>query len=229
MKITLLSFLLFYTFSCSFAQSSPKLITISQTDLLKPGDILFQDLDCGDLCNAIETVTKGYRGANFSHCGMIVSIKNGEVKIIEAIGEEVQVSLLPKFLSRSKDSDGNPKVMVGRPGKKARKYISSAIDVSQNYLGKPYDAVFNLKNDRYYCSELIHQCFIDAGKKIFKENPMTFKDPKTDSFFPAWVEYFESLKARIPEGKLGLNPGGMSRSKSVDVIYMFGRPSGFSN
>ena len=32
---------------------------------LKPGDLLFQDLDLGPLCDAIERVTEGYRGARF--------------------------------------------------------------------------------------------------------------------------------------------------------------------
>jgi len=39
--------------------------------VLQPGDLLFQDLDCGPLCDAIEKVTTGYQGANFSHVGIV--------------------------------------------------------------------------------------------------------------------------------------------------------------
>ncbi|MHC4724324.1 MAG: hypothetical protein ACYS9V_08765 [Planctomycetota bacterium] len=37
----------------------------------KEGDLLFQDLDCGPLCDAIEKVTTGYQGSNFSHVGIL--------------------------------------------------------------------------------------------------------------------------------------------------------------
>ena len=33
----------------------------------------------------------------------------------------------------------------------------------------------------------------------------------------------------IPEGELGLNPGGMSRSEGLNIIYMFEKPSGYIN
>ena len=47
---------------------------------------------------------------------------------------------------------------------------------------------------------------------------MTFKDPETDSIFPIWKNYFKELNVPIPEGKDGLNPGGMSTSKYIDII-----------
>ena len=51
---------------------------------LKEGDLLFQDLDSSPLCDAIELVTPGYNGANFSHIGFIVANK-GKLKVLEAI------------------------------------------------------------------------------------------------------------------------------------------------
>ena len=51
---------------------------------LKEGDILFQDLDSSPLCEAIETVTPGFKNASLSHIGMIVS-HNNELKVIEAL------------------------------------------------------------------------------------------------------------------------------------------------
>ena len=41
----------------------------------KVGDIIFQDLDCGPPCDAIEAVTSGYNGAQLSHCGIITEIQ----------------------------------------------------------------------------------------------------------------------------------------------------------
>ena len=40
---------------------------------LKEGDLLFQDLDSSPVCDAIELVTPGYKGANFSHIGIVVA------------------------------------------------------------------------------------------------------------------------------------------------------------
>ena len=39
---------------------------------LQEGDLLFQDLDSSPICDAIELVTPGYHGSNFSHIGLIV-------------------------------------------------------------------------------------------------------------------------------------------------------------
>ena len=60
-------------------------------------------------------------------------------------------------------------------------------------------------------------------------NPMTFNEPGTNSPFVHWVKYYEELNHEIPEGELGLNPGGMSRSEGLEIIYMFERPSGYNN
>ena len=40
---------------------------------IKTGDLLFQNLDCGSLCDAIETVTEGYNAQKFSHIGLAYS------------------------------------------------------------------------------------------------------------------------------------------------------------
>src|SRR5690606_33541630 len=55
----------------------------------------------------------------------------------------------------------------------------------------------------------------------------TFNDPDTGQPFPAWVEYYRDLGIPIPEGEPGLNPGGMSRSPHLDIVYAYGRPAGW--
>ena len=47
---------------------------------------------------------------------------------------------------------------------------------------------------------------------------MTFKDPTTHQFFPAWVDYYKSLNMDIPEGKPGINPGSISTSNKIIII-----------
>ena len=57
---------------------------------------------------------------------------------------------------------------------------------------------------------------------------MTFVNPETKVTFNLWVDYFNDLKMEIPEGKLGLNPGGLSRSEYVEIVHFYGNPDGFN-
>ena len=124
------------------------------------------------------------------------------------------------------------KVLVGRLKKEHEKLIPTAIEhIKDNLLGKPYDFIFDITDDTYYCSEIIYEGLqvADSNQKIMQLSPMTFNEPGTNSPFMHWIEYYEELNHEIPEGKLGLNPGGMSRSEGLEIIYMFERPSGYNN
>ncbi|HRK33422.1 MAG TPA: YiiX/YebB-like N1pC/P60 family cysteine hydrolase [Candidatus Hydrogenedentes bacterium] len=211
---------------CATTSSSP-----TQTFDLRPGDLLFQDLDAGPLCDAIETVTQGVDGAKFSHVGMVSHVQGRNIVVIEAVGAGVVETPLNDFLARSKDANGNPKVLVGRMESLNAENINRAIDISRGFLGRPYDKVFTMDNSAFYCSELLYEAFRDAndGEPVFGLFPMTFKDPATAATFPAWTSYYEELKVVIPEGMPGLNPGGMSRSTFVTIVHAFGAPDGWQN
>ena len=191
----------------------------NQNQSLQEGDLLFQDLDCGDLCDAIETVTEGVNGKDFSHCGMVIKI-NDSLKVIEAIGEQVQVNSIATFLARSGDSETLQNTTVARVKSGYASLISKATVYAIQQIGEPYDHEFILDNGSWYCSELLYEAFKDANndKDFFELAPMTYKDPKTKSFFPAWVEYYKILNKDIPEGKPGLNPGSISRSDKIEII-----------
>ncbi len=175
------------------------------------GDILFQDGDCGDFCDAIRKVTSGYEDRDFSHNGLLIRENNSWI-VLEAIGVGVCKTPLANFLGRHIDAQGKPKVMVGRLTSEYQHLIPAAIEEAKKQLGKPYDGVFDFENDAYYCSELIHFAFKKAnkGKNLFTPQPMTYNDPDTGELFPVWDAYFKNLQVAIPEGKPGLNPGGMS-------------------
>jgi hypothetical protein len=49
---------------------------------------------------------------------------------------------------------------------------------------------------------------------------MTFKNPETKEFFPAWILYYATLQKDIPEGKAGINPGLISRSPNIRIITL---------
>ncbi len=186
----------------------------AQKTELKDGDLIFQDMDCGPLCDAIEAVTEGYNGLDFSHMGMVYH-RNDTVFVIEAAGSAVRLTPLEKF------SKNTAKPMyVGRLKKKHKNLIPAAITFSLKQVGAPYDDVYVYDNGAYYCSELIYDAFkyANGGKPFFELQPMTYKEPGTDDYFPAWIEYYKSINAEIPEGLPGCNPGGISASDKIEIV-----------
>jgi hypothetical protein len=188
-------------------------------NFLKEGDILFQNLNCGALCEAIETVTTGVDGKDFSHCSMVIN-DNDTLKVIEAIGNEVQINSVHNFFLRSGDTSTIKNITIGRVKNEYASILPKAIAFVKKQVGTPYDDEFVLNNEKLYCSELLYDAFKESNgnKDFFTLQPMTFKDPATKQFFPAWVSYYQNLKKPIPEGKLGLNPGLMSSNKNIDIV-----------
>ncbi|MES2485947.1 MAG: YiiX/YebB-like N1pC/P60 family cysteine hydrolase [Bacteroidota bacterium] len=181
---------------------------------LQDGDLIFQDMDCGPLCDAIEAVTEGYNGADFSHMGVVYH-RNDTVHIIEAAGSAVRLTPLEKF----KKNTSKP-MLVGRLKPEFRSLAKNAIGFSLLQMGVPYDDEYVYSNGSYYCSELVYDAFMFAngGKPFFELQPMTYKQPGTDNFFPAWVDYYKSINKNIPEGQPGCNPGGISLSNKIDIV-----------
>ena len=206
----------------------PCFITINQSctkQSFEVGDIFFQDLDCGPPCEAIEAVTSGYQGAQLSHCAIITHIGSSEYDTIltEAIGATVTDITLHDFLNRSN------KVLVGRLKEEYQYMIPDAIThIQTNLNGKPYDYIFDLTDDTYYCSEIIYEGLktADDTQELFALNPMTFNEPGTESPFIHWVDYYQELGHPIPEGELVLNPGGMSQSPAIAIVYVYEKPTG---
>lgn len=193
----------------------------SSTSEIKEGDLLFQNLQCGPLCNAIEAVTHGIDGKNFSHCALVVKIHD-TLKVVEAIGKDVHVSSLKTFFARSGDTAVIRNITVERLKKNYAGLIPGAEAFALKQVGQPYNEDFLMNNGKWYCSELIYAAFKNAnhGKEFFPLQPMTFKDPKTQQFFPAWVDYYKALNEPIPEGKPGTNPGLISRSHKILVVNL---------
>lgn len=177
------------------------------------GDLLFQNLDCGELCEAIEAVTRGYEDEKFSHIGLVY-VHNDSVFVIEAIGNDVHLTWIVDFLERS----DNP-VVQGKLKPEYRKLVPKAVQFALDQQGTPYDEPFLYNNGKYYCSELIYDAFAFAnnGKPFFTLEPMTFKKPGSEEYFPVWVDYYKKLNMPVPEGKPGINPGGISRSEKIDI------------
>lgn len=181
---------------------------------LQTGDLLFQDLDCGGLCDAIEQVTTSFGGRHFSHIGLVVRAADS-IFIIEAIGDKVQRTPLARFAARSSNE-----MLMGRVKKQYRRLLPEALRFAESQLGVPYDKAFLYGNGSYYCSELIYDAFKAANgdKDFFVLQPMTFKPVGSDAYFPVWEAYYKDLGIGIPQGAAGINPGGISTSPKIDVF-----------
>ncbi len=195
----------------------------------KIGDLLFQDIDCGPMCEAIEAVTHGYNGANLSHVGLVVK-KGDSLVVLEAVSDGILLTEYDDFISRSVDNEGNPKIVVGRLTRNMRHIIPEAVNNALKYLNTEYDYRFLIDNDTYYCSELLYTVFKDAnnGTPVFNLAPMTFKIPGSDSYYSIWEAYYNEIGMPIPEGLPGINPGGMSCSPNIKIVAKLGEVSGYS-
>lgn len=187
--------------------------------ILVDGDLIFQDLDC-TLCEAIEQVTYGYDHYNFSHVG-IVKRSRDSIWVGEAISEGVQWTPLENFVQRAEKNE-TPQLLVMRLNAKYQDRIPEALQFIDEKVGTAYDDQYIYGDDRYYCSELLHDAFALSDPPLFTLEPMTFKTADGSVFHPAWVDYYRALGAEIPEGQPGINPGGMSTSSHLVPIFFSG-------
>ena len=202
---------------------------------LQKGDFLFQDLDSSPICDAIELVTPGYKGANLSHIGMVVELGdpycinpdynyNDHVKVLEALPNKVRITSINSFLNRSFDDNNNPKVIVGRLKAQHSHTIQNAISFSRKKIGMNYDDLFILNNDQYYCSELIYDAFLEDS--IFQLQNMNFLHPDNGDTLQAWIDYYSELEIEIQHNTLGIIPGVMSLSDKIEIVHIYGIPEG---
>jgi len=96
------------------------------------------------------------------------------------------------------------------------KQIENAISIAKSLIGNPYNTTYILEDKGYYCSEYIYELF--KKDSVFKLEPMSFKNSKTNTFHKGWIEHYKNLSIAIPEGRLGCNPNGMANSNTLKFI-----------
>ena len=197
----------------SFAAVFLTLTAQAQTPL-KEGDFIFQNIDCGPLCEAINEVTFGYKDHKFNHIGMVIE-HNDKLQVIEATWPEVKITPLQEFLQKTPKAN-----YLGRLEPEYQHLIPKAKEFAYKQLGLPYDINYLMDNGKYYCSELLYDAFLFAnkGEPFFQLFPMTYKAKDANQIFTVWQEYFDDLKQEVPQGKPGLNPAGMSLDKKIVII-----------
>lgn len=187
---------------------------------IQTGDLLFQQWESSAFAKAINAVTEGANGEDYAHVGLVLSLGDS-LKVLEAVTKEgVVLRPLDSFLQASLNEEGKPKVAIGRLQQDFSEAIPKINTWALSKVGMPYDSLFVYGNEKYYCSELIHDAFNNnvIGGNVFHLAPMTFKDPSTKDFFSIWVDYFNAYNEVIPEGEAGINPGLMSRSDKIQIV-----------
>lgn len=135
---------------------------ISDLDLLKNGDIIFQNSKSTQ-SKAIELATH----SQYTHCG-IIYIKDHEYYVLEAV-QPVKITSLASFIAR-----GNAGHYVVKRLKKSKQLLTDSVlnnmkTIGNQFLGKDYDITFEWSDDKIYCSELVWKIYKrGAGVEIGK-------------------------------------------------------------
>ena len=180
---------------------------------LQSGDILFRGATSGQFSEAIDKVTQTSAETHFSHVGL-VEVSDTGIVVLHAspVGGTCAVAL-DEFLHPKGDSVTG---VASRLKDEWQKTIPEALSKAKQMLGKPYNFSYILSDTAHYCSEFVYLAFV--ADSVFALEPMTFKDPATGNFPPAWVEYYQKMGIEIPEGLPGCNPNGLAASDKLNKL-----------
>lgn len=195
------------------------MVKMAHVSVLEEGDLLFNvQLPNGGLGQAITEVTEGYAQQSISHVAIVCKRPEG-LFALEASGEHgVWLNPIKSFIQQADHSaDGKALILVGRL--KDRSNLHNSVEKALTYMGRPYDKLYLPSDEEIYCSELVQLSYTDSqGRSVFPQIPMSFHD-QTGQVTDFWKAYYNKVNMEVPEGWPGTNPGGISRSEKLDIIY----------
>lgn len=181
---------------------------------LKSGDLIFVESNEQQLSGAISRVTKSIKiPVSYDHLGLIEKTEKGTFVLHAAPKKGATKEKLSVFMAEHRGT----KLEVFRLKNKYMQGIPLAIEKANTMLGKPYNHLYIPTDTAYYCSDFVQRAFNDTD--IFELEPMTFKNPTTGEIDDYWQEFYQAYDVDVPEGQLGCNPNGMSRSNKLKKLF----------
>lgn len=185
---------------------------VLKTSEIQNGDLLFVEAETKNLSGAISRVTENNQTISYDHIAIVEKNKN-KINVLEAsIKKGSNKSSYSRFLKNHIKN----KIILYRLKPEFQFAIPNAILKANEMLGKPYNKTYILNENSFYCSDFIERSF--RKSKIFDLKPMTFINPKTGKTDEFWKNFYEDLGLKVPEGKLGCNPNGLSASSKIEKI-----------
>ena len=123
---------------------------------VQAGDLVFQDLACGERCALIRSVTD----SRYSHVGVVVE-EDGARMVWEALAPVGPVPL-SEWVRRGIDGD----VAVYRPRPSLRPLRAAVEQAMERMAGRAYDGDYQWDTERIYCSELVAKAYSEAGQEL---------------------------------------------------------------
>lgn len=194
--------------------ASPPAATSTDLGTLQSGDLVFLDLDCGDLCNAMASVTEeqfGVSGPALSHVAIIERSATG-LSVLEAWpGTGVARTPLAQVLARKQRGPARYLRLRGE----LRSAGEAATRAAAARIGTPYDEDFLPDNGKLYCSELVQEAYHDAfaangsgTPSPLHTSPMAFGAPGSAAR-AVWIHYYGERHIPVPDGVAGISPLGV--------------------
>jgi hypothetical protein len=172
---------------------------------MQSGDLLFVSAGSTDMGDAIQKSTGKYTHVAILEVEKSDKYKGGKaVWVIEATPEEGVV--------RTPWAKWNDRFQAAIYRLTVPFDTAAVIERAKSLVGKEYDYAFLPDNDKYYCSELVYECYLDSvGNHLFEAKPMNWRDKK-GKLPKYWKKHFKKLGIPVPEGVPGTNPTDLSRS-----------------
>ena len=168
---------------------------------IREGDLVFQDLACGQRCSFIRRVTE----SRYVHVGLVM-IEDGERVVYEAY-EPVGPTPLVAWVGRGV----NQELAVYRPDDELLAQLPNARRELQRMRGRPYDGDYQWDDARIYCSELVIKAFAGEGAP-------PFVTPHTVRLGSLRARVAQQTAGRLTEDTLMVTPRDLTESPRLTRI-----------
>ena len=206
-NIILVAFNLVFLWNCSTQNFYKK---------AQNGDIVFVEAKKENISGAISRVTKTNENTTSYDHTALIEVRGKEKNILHSSGENGSERIsLKTFIKKNRKE--KRRIDLYRLKDTYKNCTDKAIQKANTMLGKPYNWLYILNENAYYCSDFVERAYRDCH--IFELKPMTFINPNTKTTDEYWIEFYQSKNTEVPEGKLGCNPNGISKSDKIYKVF----------